>query len=391
MNPILPDRPVFICGHPKSGTSLLRAMLDSHPELLVYPELSDIQKAFPNLDPKLLGHDIAYPAMLKFLPVGFIGLMVGGLIAANSSTILTHLNWGSSYLVHDFYRRFVRRDAAEKHYVLVCRLTTIGLYVCAGGMGYRGEGRDIGHLHQWVRYGLAQQGGRLLLREPLPQLADGLIEIVAVGEDHATVAEAVLAISRGGMGMTAVVTEALAVVGIFTDGDLRRALEKVADLRGTPVTQVMTRNPRSIGPDRLAAETAARAFSTSASGESRFWEVPTFTLTLTERASPTPMAISAGLSRRMFLGITALPAATSRASFSGSSLSRRATHSITGDSRPLFASSISVIDTNRYIVRAALLLLVFVSWWKCIRLAVQPSTAMSIWFWMRSPFWLMRE
>ena len=85
--------------------------------LIVYPELSDIQRAFPNLDPNLLGHDIAYPAMLKFLPVGFIGLMVGGLIAANSSTILTHLNWGASYLVHDFYRRFIRRDAGEQHYV----------------------------------------------------------------------------------------------------------------------------------------------------------------------------------------------------------------------------------------------------------------------------------
>ena len=79
--------------------------------LIVYPELSDIQRSFPDLDPALLGHDIAYPAMLKFLPVGFIGLMVGGLIAANSSTILTHLNWGASYLVHDFYRRFVRPDA----------------------------------------------------------------------------------------------------------------------------------------------------------------------------------------------------------------------------------------------------------------------------------------
>ena len=63
--------------------------------LLVYPELSDIQKEFPDLDPKLLGHDIAYPAMLKFLPVGWMGLMVAGLIAANSSTILTHLNWGA--------------------------------------------------------------------------------------------------------------------------------------------------------------------------------------------------------------------------------------------------------------------------------------------------------
>ena len=104
--------------------------------LIVYPELSDIQRAFPNLDPNLLGHDIAYPAMLKFLPVGFIGLMVGGLIAANSSTILTHLNWGASYLVHDFYRRFIRRDAAEQHYVRVGRVTTIGLFVCAAGMVY---------------------------------------------------------------------------------------------------------------------------------------------------------------------------------------------------------------------------------------------------------------
>jgi len=99
--------------------------------LLVYPELSDIQRAFPNLDPRLLGHDIAYPAMLRFLPVGFVGLMVGGLIAANSSTILTHLNWGASYLVHDFYRRFIRRDADEAHYVLAGRLVTIGLFLCS--------------------------------------------------------------------------------------------------------------------------------------------------------------------------------------------------------------------------------------------------------------------
>src|SRR5262249_4514237 len=74
--------------------------------------------------------------MLKFLPVGFVGLMVGGLIAANSSTILTHLNWGSSYLVHDFYRRFVRKDASEKHYVLAGRLTTVGLFVLSGAMVY---------------------------------------------------------------------------------------------------------------------------------------------------------------------------------------------------------------------------------------------------------------
>ena len=63
--------------------------------IIVYPNLSDIQTAFPHLDPRLLGNDIAYPAMLKFLPTGFIGLMVGGLIAANSSTILTQFRTGA--------------------------------------------------------------------------------------------------------------------------------------------------------------------------------------------------------------------------------------------------------------------------------------------------------
>src|SRR5215213_5860424 len=101
--------------------------------LVVYPQLSDIQKAFPDLDPALLGHDIAYPAMLKFLPVGFVGLVVGGLAAANSSTILTHLNWGASYLVHDFYRRFIRRDASEKHYVAAGRAATVLLFLLSSG------------------------------------------------------------------------------------------------------------------------------------------------------------------------------------------------------------------------------------------------------------------
>lgn len=104
--------------------------------LIVYPQLSDIKNAFPNLDPTLLGHDIAYPAMLKFFPVGFLGLMVGGLIAANSSTILTHLNWGASYLVHDFYRRFIKNNASEKHYVFAGRVATVILFVSASVMVY---------------------------------------------------------------------------------------------------------------------------------------------------------------------------------------------------------------------------------------------------------------
>ena len=102
--------------------------------IIVYPNLSDIQAAFPNLDPSLIGHDIAFPAMLKFMPVGFIGLMVGGLIAANSSTILTHLNWGASYLVHDFYQQFVKKGASEKHYVMVGRLATVLLFILSSSL-----------------------------------------------------------------------------------------------------------------------------------------------------------------------------------------------------------------------------------------------------------------
>ena len=99
--------------------------------IIVYPDLASIKAAFPGADSTLIGHDSAFPAMLKFLPVGFVGLMIGGLLAANSSTILTHLNWGSSYLVHDFYRRFIRKDASESHYVNTGRLATVLLYVFA--------------------------------------------------------------------------------------------------------------------------------------------------------------------------------------------------------------------------------------------------------------------
>src|SRR5512136_2001737 len=105
--------------------------------LIVYPTLGDIKTAFPNLDPKWLGHDMAYPAMIStVLPIGWMGLMVGGLIAANSSTILTHLNWGASYLVHDFYKRFLRPGRTERHYVWAGRIATVGLFLCAAAMMY---------------------------------------------------------------------------------------------------------------------------------------------------------------------------------------------------------------------------------------------------------------
>jgi Na+/proline symporter len=99
--------------------------------MLVFPTVADISRALPHVDPNLLGNDMAYSAMLTFLPSGMLGLMVAGLLAAYVSTISTHLNWGTSYLVNDFYRRFVRPGHTETHYVAVGRLTTAALMVAA--------------------------------------------------------------------------------------------------------------------------------------------------------------------------------------------------------------------------------------------------------------------
>jgi Na+/proline symporter len=104
--------------------------------LVMFPTITDLREAFPHVDPRLVGHDLAYPAMLTFLPAGLLGLMVAGLLAAYISTISTHLNWGTSYLVHDFYRRFVRGDASERHYVRVARGVTVLLMVLAAGLTF---------------------------------------------------------------------------------------------------------------------------------------------------------------------------------------------------------------------------------------------------------------
>ena len=100
--------------------------------VIVFPTLDSIQAAFPNLDPSVIGHDLAYPAMMSFLPSGLLGLLLASLIAAFMSTLSSHLNWGSSYVVHDFYRRFVEPEATEKKLVAIGRITTIVLMVLAG-------------------------------------------------------------------------------------------------------------------------------------------------------------------------------------------------------------------------------------------------------------------
>lgn len=98
--------------------------------------------------------------------------------------------------------------------------------------------------------------GGTLGRRLLTHVRDVMREFAAVPRvaEDAPMTDALLSMTRGGMGMTAIVTEDQRVVGIFTDGDLRRAIERGCDFQSHRVRDFMTRNPRTIGPDALAVE-----------------------------------------------------------------------------------------------------------------------------------------
>ncbi|MDC6365246.1 MULTISPECIES: sodium:solute symporter family protein [Flavobacteriaceae] len=97
--------------------------------LVVFPDLESIRQAFPNVEESKLGHDLAYSAMLTKLPSGLLGIVLASLGAAYMSTISTHLNWGSSYVVNDFYKQQINKNASEKELVNVGRITTVVLMV----------------------------------------------------------------------------------------------------------------------------------------------------------------------------------------------------------------------------------------------------------------------
>ncbi|MCZ6819614.1 MAG: Na+:solute symporter, partial [Calditrichaeota bacterium] len=88
-------------------------------------------RAFPNVPAELVQNDLAYSAMLTYLPHGLLGVVVASLIAALMSTLSTHLNWGASYVVNDFYKRFVHKNPSDKQQVLVGRVTIVFLMMLA--------------------------------------------------------------------------------------------------------------------------------------------------------------------------------------------------------------------------------------------------------------------
>lgn len=99
--------------------------------LVLFPTIADMKTQFPGLQEGFYQNDLAYPAMLSYLPAGLLGLVLASLISAFMSTISTHLNWGSSYVVNDFYKRFVNREASEKQLVLIGRVSTAGMMILA--------------------------------------------------------------------------------------------------------------------------------------------------------------------------------------------------------------------------------------------------------------------
>ena len=102
--------------------------------LIVFPNLDDLQLAFPDIDSSVIGHDLAYPAMMTLLPSGLLGLLLASLAAAFMSTIASHLNWGSSYVVNDFYKRFLNPDATDGQMVRLGRITTVVLMILSAGL-----------------------------------------------------------------------------------------------------------------------------------------------------------------------------------------------------------------------------------------------------------------
>ncbi|MEO1260516.1 MAG: sodium:solute symporter family protein [Bacteroidota bacterium] len=107
--------------------------------LIVFPDHASLREAFPHLPEHVINDDLAYPAMMTFLPKGLLGLVLASLIAAFMSTISTQLNWGSSYVVNDFYKRFVKPEASEKELVNIGRISTVVLMILAGYIALKME------------------------------------------------------------------------------------------------------------------------------------------------------------------------------------------------------------------------------------------------------------
>ena len=97
--------------------------------ILIFPDLASIKAAFPGVDSALVGHDMAYPAMIKCVPNGWVGVVAASLMGALFSTIAAHLSMGANYVTNDVWKRFVRKDASDRELIFVARAASVVLMV----------------------------------------------------------------------------------------------------------------------------------------------------------------------------------------------------------------------------------------------------------------------
>ena len=104
--------------------------LTAFASLIVFPDLLSLQNAFPHIDPSLIKGDVAYPAMLTFVPKGWLGIVAASMMGALFSTVAAHLSMGSNYIANDFWKRFVRPEASERELITVGRVSVV-ILMCA--------------------------------------------------------------------------------------------------------------------------------------------------------------------------------------------------------------------------------------------------------------------
>ena len=130
--------------------------------LIVFPDLEALRVAFPHIAEDKVGHDLAYPAMLSLLPSGLLGLVAASLLAAFMSTMSTQLNLGASYLVHDFYGRFIKPQSSDRERVVAGQIATGVSLLLGAGLGL--VLTDAGQAFNLLLLLGAGTGGLFLLR-----------------------------------------------------------------------------------------------------------------------------------------------------------------------------------------------------------------------------------
>lgn len=194
--------------------------------IVVFPDLASIAARFPHVPEQVVRNDLAYPAMLTFLPAGLLGIVVTSLAAAYMSTVSTQVNWGSSIIVNDIYHRFVNREATEQQQVWAGRLATIVLMVTACGLALLlenalqvfniilqiGAGTGLLYILRWFWWRINAQAELVAMI-----VSFGVALWFAVGSDYGLAGWAQLLV---GVGITTVAWVTTAFVTSPTDPDV---------------------------------------------------------------------------------------------------------------------------------------------------------------------------